>query len=87
MKKIIYILALLAFTSCEKDQEVVPVSQSCNCGQVTDSKKLQDYNGHWYYTLTIQNNCSDSDTNYISSVTEYNNYLLGDEYCFPSKEW
>jgi hypothetical protein len=86
MKYIILISIMFAFASCEKGKQIV--AESCNCGEVIKKNKIQHvvYNT-WYYQLTLDNNCTGNDFVYDATQSEYNNYLLGDSYCFPSKTW
>jgi hypothetical protein len=86
MAFVILIAAVLLLSSCAKEEPVIEAA--CNCGEVISKKKVQHIVfGNWIYELTLDNNCTGSDTIYGSTQSEYNNYLLGDTYCFPSKTW
>lgn len=93
MKKL-FILPLVFVTlfSCQKEDvrpngslnEVPDYTENCNCGIITDDDIIIDANGTFYYSLTIQNDCSGNLGTYYFSQSVWMDAHVGEYFCISN---
>lgn len=68
---------LLLFSSCDKDLG----KQPCNCGTITSDHIEFDANSNIYYTLVIQNDCSNNQAKYYFDYQVWVEAHVGQPFC------
>lgn len=76
MKKIILIIAVIAISSCQKD-DLQPTQKVCNCGLVV-SDNVSDY------SVVIRNSCSGNEKKFYLQPGDWMNAYVGSDYCITN---
>lgn len=68
---------MLLFFSCDKDLG----KQPCNCGIITSHQIEFDANSNIYYTLVLQNDCSNNQAKYYFDYEVWIEANVGEPFC------
>lgn len=79
MKYLIFIFAIVLFSSCKKEEE------KCNCGIITQDGVSSNADGTSCYWLEVRSNCSNNKKTWCFDYDVWFDANLGEEFCVTNE--